>query len=30
VTDFLQDHPEGVILALVEMSLNFQAMLTRV
>jgi transposase len=30
VTDFLQDHPAGVILALDEMSLYFQATLTRV
>jgi transposase len=30
VTDFLQDHPDGVILALDEMSLYFQATLTRV
>jgi transposase len=30
VTDFLQDHPNGVILALDEMSLYFQATLTRV
>jgi len=30
VTDFLQDHPHGVILALDEMSLYFQATLTRV
>jgi len=30
VTDFLQDHPEGVILTLDEMSLYFQATLTRV
>lgn len=30
MTDFLQDHPEGVILALDEMSLYFQATLTRV
>jgi len=30
VTDFLQDHPDGVILALDEMSLYFQAPLTRV
>lgn len=28
--DFLQDHPDGVILALDEMSLYFQATLTRV
>ena len=28
MTDFLQDHPEGVILALDEMSLYFQATLT--
>lgn len=30
MTDFLQDHPEGVILALDEMSLYFQATQTRV
>jgi transposase len=30
VTDFLQTHPNGVILALDEMSLYFQATLTRV
>jgi transposase len=30
VTDFLQDHPQGVILALDEMSLYFQATVTRV
>jgi len=30
VTDFLQDYPDGVILALDEMSLYFQATLTRV
>jgi transposase len=30
VTDFLQDHPTGAILALDEMSLYFQATLTRV
>jgi transposase len=30
VTDFLQDHPDGVILALDQMSLYFQARLTRV
>jgi transposase len=30
VTDFLQDHPDGVILALDEMRLYFQATLTRV
>ena len=30
MTDFLQDHPDGVILALDEMSLYFQATLTRV
>jgi len=30
VTDFLQDYPHGVILALDEMSLYFQATLTRV
>jgi transposase len=30
VTDFLQVHPDGVILALDEMSLYFQATLTRV
>jgi transposase len=30
VTDFLQDHPDGVILALDQMSLYFQATLTRV
>jgi transposase len=30
VTDFLQDHPDGVILAMDEMSLYFQATLTRV
>jgi len=30
VTDFLQDHPDGVILALDEMSLYFQATLTHV
>jgi transposase len=30
VTDFLQDHPDGVVLALDEMSLYFQATLTRV
>jgi len=30
VTDFLQDHPHGVILALDEMSLYFQATLSRV
>jgi transposase len=30
VTDFLQDHPHGVILALDQMSLYFQATLTRV
>jgi len=30
VTDFLHDHPDGVILALDEMSLYFQATLTRV
>jgi transposase len=30
VTDFLQDHPQGVILALDEMSLYFQATITRV
>jgi transposase len=30
VTDFLQQHPDGVILALDEMSLYFQATLTRV
>ena len=30
MTDFLQDHPNGVILALDEMSLYFQATLTRV
>jgi transposase len=30
VTDFLQDYPSGVILALDEMSLYFQATLTRV
>lgn len=30
MTDFLQDHPDGVILALDQMSLYFQATLTRV
>ena len=30
MTDFLQDHPRGVILALDQMSLYFQATLTRV
>jgi transposase len=30
VTDFLQAHPHGVILALAQMSLYFQATLTRV
>lgn len=30
MTDFLQDHPDGVILALDEMSLHFQATLTHV
>ena len=30
MTDFLQDHPDGAILALDEMSLYFQATLTRV
>jgi len=30
VTDFLQDHPDGVILAMDQMSLYFQATLTRV
>lgn len=30
MTDFLQDHPEGVILALDQMSLYFQATLTHV
>jgi transposase len=30
VTDFLQNHPQGVILALDQMSLYFQATLTRV
>lgn len=30
MTDFLQDHPDGMILALDEMSLYFQATLTRV
>ena len=30
MTDFLQDHPHGVILALDEMSLYFQATLTHV
>ena len=30
MTDFLQDHPHGVILALDEMSLYFQATLSRV
>lgn len=30
MTDFLQDHPDGVILALDEMSLYFQATLTHV
>ncbi|MCZ7544176.1 MAG: transposase [Anaerolineae bacterium] len=30
MTDFLQDHPDGVVLALDEMSLYFQATLTRV
>lgn len=30
MTDFLQDHPDGVILALDEMRLYFQATLTRV
>jgi transposase len=30
VTDFLQDYPDGVILALDQMSLYFQATLTRV
>jgi transposase len=30
VTDFLQDHPDGVILALDEMRLYFQATLTHV
>ena len=30
MTDFLQDYPDGVILALDEMSLYFQATLTRV
>jgi transposase len=30
VTDFLHDHPDGVILALDQMSLYFQATLTRV
>ena len=30
MTDFLQDHPHGVILALDQMSLYFQATLTRV
>lgn len=30
MTDFLQDHPDGVILALDEMSLYFQSTLTRV
>ena len=30
MTDFLQDHPDGVILALDEMSLYFQATTTRV
>lgn len=30
MTDFLQDHPAGVILALDEMSLYFQSTLTRV
>lgn len=30
MTDFLQEHPDGVILALDQMSLYFQATLTRV
>ena len=30
MTDFLQNHPEGVILAMDQMSLYFQATLTRV
>ena len=30
MTDFLQDHPDGVILTMDEMSLYFQATLTRV
>jgi transposase len=30
VTDFLQDHPDGILLALDQMSLYFQATLTRV
>jgi len=30
VTDFLQDHPDGVIVAMDEMSLYFQATTTRV
>jgi transposase len=30
VTDFLQDHPQGVILSLDQISLYFQATLTRV
>ena len=30
MTDFLQDHPDGVILAMDQMSLYFQATLTRV
>jgi transposase len=30
VTDFLQDHPQGVVLALDQLSLYFQATLTRV
>jgi hypothetical protein len=30
VTDFLQTYPDGVILALDQMSLDFQATLTRV
>ena len=30
MTDFLQDHPDGQVLALDEMSLYFQATLTRV
>ena len=29
MTDFLQNHPEGIILALDEMGLYFQATLTR-
>ena len=29
MTDFLQEHPDGIVLALDEMSLYFQASLTR-